>query len=82
MSKQESLKRVKYLWQDELAAKLEGADRLVYRSNKLGGGLTTKCHAISLIAATSCHACALPSMWNQEFSGTRTLAPILLCDWR
>ncbi len=33
-------KYVKYLWQDEEAAKLSGMDRLVYRSNKLGEDLT------------------------------------------
>ena len=31
---------VKYLWQDEVADKLTGLDRLVYRSNKLGDDLT------------------------------------------
>ena len=31
---------VKYLWQDVEAGKLEGLDRLVYRSNKLGEDLT------------------------------------------
>ena len=31
---------VKYLWSDEEADKLEGADRLVYRSNRLGDDLT------------------------------------------
>jgi len=31
---------VKYLWQDEVAAQLDGVDRLVYRSNKLGEDLT------------------------------------------
>jgi len=31
---------VKYLWQDEVAAHLDGVDRLVYRSNKLGEDLT------------------------------------------
>jgi rhamnulose-1-phosphate aldolase/alcohol dehydrogenase len=31
---------VKYLWQDEVANKLDGVDRLVYRSNKLGEDLT------------------------------------------
>jgi rhamnulose-1-phosphate aldolase/alcohol dehydrogenase len=40
MSKQESFKFVKYLWQDEEAGKLQGVDRLVYRSNKLGEDLT------------------------------------------
>jgi rhamnulose-1-phosphate aldolase/alcohol dehydrogenase len=33
-------KYVKYLWRDEEADKLSGADRLVYRSNKLGEDLT------------------------------------------
>src|SRR5437773_11738560 len=33
-------KFVKYLWSDEEADKLQGVDRLVYRSNKLGGDLT------------------------------------------
>jgi rhamnulose-1-phosphate aldolase/alcohol dehydrogenase len=40
MSKKESFKFVKYLWQDEEAGKLKGVDRLVYRSNKLGEDLT------------------------------------------
>jgi rhamnulose-1-phosphate aldolase/alcohol dehydrogenase len=31
---------VKFLWQDEVADRLEGLDRLVYRSNKLGEDLT------------------------------------------
>ena len=31
---------MKYLWQDEVADKLEGIERLVYRSNKLGEDLT------------------------------------------
>ena len=31
---------VKYLWQDEIANELDGVDRLVYRSNKLGEDLT------------------------------------------
>ncbi len=31
---------VKHLWQDEVADKLSGLDRLVYRSNKLGEDLT------------------------------------------
>ena len=35
-----SFKYVKYLWQDEEAARLSGVDRLVYRSNKLGEDLT------------------------------------------
>ena len=38
--KQKQLSYVKYLWQDEEAEKLEGVDRLVYRSNKLGEDLT------------------------------------------
>ena len=33
-------KFVKYLWNDEEADKLEGVDRLVYRSNRLGEDLT------------------------------------------
>src|SRR5688572_2907708 len=33
-------KFVKYLWNDEEADKLEGVDRLVYRSNRLGDDLT------------------------------------------
>ena len=37
---QKQLGYVKYLWQDEVAKKLEGVDRLVYRSNKLGEDLT------------------------------------------
>ena len=40
MSKQQSFKYVKHLWQDEVAEKLSGLDRLVYRSNKLGEDLT------------------------------------------
>ncbi|MGH9837062.1 MAG: hypothetical protein ACRD9Y_28880, partial [Blastocatellia bacterium] len=40
MSKQESFRFVKYLWQDEEADKLAGVDRLVYRSNRLGDDLT------------------------------------------
>jgi rhamnulose-1-phosphate aldolase/alcohol dehydrogenase len=44
MSKQqlqkESYKYVKYLWQEDIADKLSGLDRLVYRSNKLGEDLT------------------------------------------
>ncbi|HLM55905.1 MAG TPA: bifunctional rhamnulose-1-phosphate aldolase/short-chain dehydrogenase [Pyrinomonadaceae bacterium] len=43
MSKQQeekSYKYVKYLWQDEVAGGLQGLDRLVYRSNKLGEDLT------------------------------------------
>src|SRR5262247_4493831 len=40
MSKKESFKFVKYLWVDEEAEKLNGVDRLVYRSNKLGEDLT------------------------------------------
>jgi hypothetical protein len=34
MNNQESYKYVKYLWSDEEAGKLEGVDRLVYRSNR------------------------------------------------
>ncbi len=40
MSKQENFKHVTYLWKDEEANKLSGADRLVYRSNRLGDDLT------------------------------------------
>src|SRR5918997_4478945 len=43
MSRQQeekSFKYVKYLWQDEVAGGLQGLDRLVYRSNKLGEDLT------------------------------------------
>jgi rhamnulose-1-phosphate aldolase/alcohol dehydrogenase len=43
MSKEQLSERfryVKYLWQDEVADKLAGLDRLVYRSNKLGEDLT------------------------------------------
>lgn len=36
----ERFRHVKYLWQDEVAEKLTGLDRLVYRSNKLGEDLT------------------------------------------
>ena len=36
----ERFRCVKYLWQDEVADKLTGLDRLVYRSNKLGEDLT------------------------------------------
>lgn len=36
----ESFKHVKYLWEDEVASQLDGLDRLVYRSNKLGEDLT------------------------------------------
>ncbi len=36
----ERFRFVKYLWQDEIADKLSGLDRLVYRSNKLGEDLT------------------------------------------
>ncbi|HVQ38295.1 MAG TPA: bifunctional rhamnulose-1-phosphate aldolase/short-chain dehydrogenase, partial [Pyrinomonadaceae bacterium] len=35
-----ALKHVKYLWEDDVVAKLTGVDRLVYRSNKLGEDLT------------------------------------------
>src|SRR5947199_160506 len=31
---------VKYLWRDEVVSQLDGLDRLVYRSNKLGEDLT------------------------------------------
>ena len=37
---EERFKFVKYLWQDEAASRLDGVDRLVYRSNKLGEDLT------------------------------------------
>jgi rhamnulose-1-phosphate aldolase/alcohol dehydrogenase len=37
---EKSFKYVKYLWQNEEAARLSGIDRLVYRSNKLGEDLT------------------------------------------
>ena len=40
MSKQDSYQYVQYLWNDEEADKLSGADRLVYRSNRLGDDLT------------------------------------------
>ncbi len=41
MSKEKTeFKYVKHLWQDEVADKLSGLDRLVYRSNKLGEDLT------------------------------------------
>jgi rhamnulose-1-phosphate aldolase/alcohol dehydrogenase len=40
MNQQDSLKFVKYLWEEETAARLSGVDRLVYRSNKLGEDLT------------------------------------------
>lgn len=40
MSKQREYKFVQYLWRDEEADKLQGVDRLVYRSNKLGEDLT------------------------------------------
>ncbi|MEW6127541.1 MAG: bifunctional rhamnulose-1-phosphate aldolase/short-chain dehydrogenase [Acidobacteriota bacterium] len=41
MSNQEKhFQFVKYLWQDEVAEKLSGIERLVYRSNKLGEDLT------------------------------------------
>ncbi|MBS1812449.1 MAG: bifunctional rhamnulose-1-phosphate aldolase/short-chain dehydrogenase, partial [Acidobacteria bacterium] len=40
MSKQDSYQYVQYLWKDEEADKLSGADRLVYRSNRLGDDLT------------------------------------------
>ena len=37
---EEKFKFVKYLWQDEAVNQLDGVDRLVYRSNKLGEDLT------------------------------------------
>lgn len=41
MGKEEKeLAYVKYLWRDEEASELQGLDRLVYRSNKLGEDLT------------------------------------------
>ena len=38
--KKKSFKYVKHLWRDEVAGRLSGLDRLVYRSNKLGEDLT------------------------------------------
>jgi rhamnulose-1-phosphate aldolase/alcohol dehydrogenase len=40
LSKKKGYSHVRYLWQDEVADKLEGVDRLVYRSNRLGEDLT------------------------------------------
>lgn len=40
MSEQKTFNYVKYLWQAEIADKLAGLERLVYRSNKLGEDLT------------------------------------------
>jgi rhamnulose-1-phosphate aldolase/alcohol dehydrogenase len=40
MSKQDSYQHVQYLWNDEEADQLQGVDRLVYRSNRLGDDLT------------------------------------------
>lgn len=40
MSDNRSYKHVRYLWDDEVADRLSGVDRLVYRSNKLGEDLT------------------------------------------
>jgi rhamnulose-1-phosphate aldolase/alcohol dehydrogenase len=40
VSSESRFKHVKYLWRDEDAAKLDGLDRLVYRSNTLGTDLT------------------------------------------
>src|SRR5882724_9886771 len=37
---QKAFKYVKFLWEDEVADRLSGVDRLVYRSNKLGEDLT------------------------------------------
>lgn len=37
---QKSFQFVKYLWQDDVADRLSGLDRLVYRSNRLGEDLT------------------------------------------
>ena len=46
MSKQQKQKEayrfVKYLWRDEEVALLQGVDRLVYRSNRLGDDLTLR----------------------------------------
>src|SRR5260370_14865562 len=39
-SKRERFAFVKYLWRDDVADRLSGLDRLVYRSNKLGEDLT------------------------------------------
>src|SRR5260370_4021505 len=39
-SKRERFAFVKYLWRDDVADRLMGVDRLVYRSNKLGEDLT------------------------------------------
>jgi len=39
-AEKERFKFVKYLWQDDAASQLDGVDRLVYRSNKLGEDLT------------------------------------------
>src|SRR5690349_6223213 len=40
MKEAKSFQYVKYLWQSEVADRLSGLDRLVYRSNKLGEDLT------------------------------------------
>jgi rhamnulose-1-phosphate aldolase/alcohol dehydrogenase len=40
LSEQKKYNYVKYLWQEDVADKLNGVDRLVYRSNKLGEDLT------------------------------------------
>ncbi len=40
MSTTRELRHVQYLWQDEEADRLDGLDRLVYRSNRLGDDLT------------------------------------------
>lgn len=40
MSEVNRFKHVRYLWKDEDADRLQGADRLVYRSNRLGDDLT------------------------------------------
>lgn len=40
MSEQKKYNYVKYLWQEEVARRLNGVERLVYRSNKLGEDLT------------------------------------------
>src|SRR6185295_14405105 len=39
-AEQKQLNHVKHLWRDEEANKVQGLDRLVYRSNKLGEDLT------------------------------------------
>src|ERR1044072_7872424 len=39
-TKESLFEHVRYLWSDDEADQLEGVDRLVYRSNKLGEDLT------------------------------------------